>query len=158
MDWLFLSALWSTGRSLFTSWGLGNLSGGGGGEGKGAVGGVMNPKWGGGSKFHLWIHRGGGYLPPALIEKPIFIQNSIYWNDLKMHRILFVLFSQNIYFMIICILFLPVFALNQYQWFGWKSKSALAFRERGVTLHYQIRWFCMHKRIGFPGCISGKVH
>ena len=46
--------------------------------------------------------------------------------------------------------FSSIFALNQYQWFEWKWKSALAFRERGVNLHFKIRLFCICKLIGLP--------
>ena len=77
---------------------------------------------------------------------------NIYWNDLETHRIPFVLFSAKIFILwqyTFCSSFSSIFSLKQCQWFEWKSKSALAFRERGVTLHYQIQWFCIHKRIGF---------
>ena len=82
----------------------------------------------------------------------------VYWNDLKTQR-LFVLFQlKYLFYDNMYSVFSSVVTLNQYQWFEWKSKSALAFQERGVTLYYQIRWFCIHKRTGFPGCFSGKVH
>ena len=122
------------------------------------IGSVLRKDWPHKIPVDHWpIFHGLGIL--LNIFKIIWWMTIIYWNDLRMHRIPLVLFSAKIFILwqyTFCFIFQSTFALNQYQWFEWKSKSALPFWERGITLHYQTCWFCIYKRIGFSAAPPGR--